>query len=103
MDTTETTLKLIPNNDTAKRFVDVMGDTVVRTDEVWGEDDIDSTYEFVKKDGPSVAWCGDNSIGACVGAYMKDDDIIGLFNFGDDGDFGRVINDKDTFFTIGDL
>ena len=103
MDTTYTTIKLIANNDTAKRFIAVMGDTVIRADEVWGEDDIEVTYKFIKEDGVSVGWIGDDSIGACVGACMEDEKMIGIFNFGDDGDYRREINCSTTFVTIGDL
>jgi len=94
--TKETTIVLtnITNDPLVDRFIDVMGDIVVRTDEIWGDDDIDSSYEFIKPSSDSgVGVVGNNSIGAVVGAYMdKDDNLIAVCNFGDDGDLHYIVH-----------
>ncbi len=94
MKTTTTTYELSANNNTAKRFIAVMGSSITRKCDDWGDGDCDYDYTFNNKNLTSVGWLGDDSIGACIGAYMDDGSLVGIFNYGDEGDQHVAICDK---------
>lgn len=94
-----------PNNDpTVERFIDVLGDKLLRIDEFYSKDDVETSYEFLNKAGDEhVAVEGDNSIGAVTGAYMNDGNLIAICNFGDDGNLHYCVNSHTRFLIIKDL
>ena len=107
MDTTTEVIKLTnPNQDSMiARFIAVMGDVVKIDSTDWGDDDISKDYSFPKKTDLCVAWGGDDAIGAIQGAYIDEDDkLVGIFNFGDEGDCEVVIREgQSSLYILGDL
>jgi len=95
-----------PNNDPKiARFIEVMGNKVEVVSTIWAEDDIDKDYTFPNRGPQTVAWGGDDAIGAITGAYIDEDDkLIGVFNFGDEGNFEVDIHEgQEALYILGDL
>ena len=92
METNETIVQLTANNDTAHKVLDIIGHKITRVECDLGEDDVEVNYEFSHRgSSDSIGVCGANAIGCCVGAYNeKDGTLVGIFNYGDDGD--RKVN-----------
>lgn len=86
------------------RFLQVMGSKVKAIVEDWGDGDISTDYSFPDRGDQTVAWGGDDAIGAITGAYMEDGKLIAIFNFGDEGDFKVHIHEnQDALYVLDDL
>ena len=98
MEEYEKVVQLNATNNTAKDVLAIMGSTVKMTYTVWDEDDIEIEYEFEGRKGKTtIGLMGNNSIGACVGLFNDAEDntkLIGVFNYGDDGNYEAVIDDQ---------
>ena len=110
METNETIVQLTANNDTAHKVLNIMGYKVTRTETIWAEDDADDEhdsvdYEFNFSGSPdTIGYLGDDSIGSCVGLYNEENGtLVGIFNYGDEGDLEVDIDDSESFVRIADL
>lgn len=59
----------------------------------YDNDESDTTYKFPNEKG-ALGIVGDDAIGAVIGAYMHDDNLILIANFGDEGDYHYNVVDS---------
>ena len=89
--TNEETLTNDNNHPLVAKVLQCIGTRVIATIEDWGDGDISVAYEF-PDEVTDIGVIGDDSIGAVVGAFMNEGNLIVIANYGDDGDFEYNIN-----------
>lgn len=77
-----------------------IGTTVVVNIEDWGDDDIVRNYEF-PDNVTSIGVIGDDAIGAVIGAYMLNDNLILIADYGDDGTYEFNVNNSTDTIPLG--
>lgn len=102
---TETPVTLVANNDTERSILEIIGTDIIRVEEKWDEDtDADISYKFPNGHKTKfVTGLNDDSWGAVVGAFNKEEDnkLVFVCDYGDEGEYN--LTTENATFAICEL